>query len=303
MKVLLIDLDSKIPNLALMKLSAYYKSRGDEIGFKVEDPSLIFASVIFKKNHYRLGGLSALYPQAKVLIGGTGYDLTIKLPREVEAIRPDYSLYPGLDYSMGFTTRGCIRNCPFCVVRRKEGEHQRWQHPEEFHDPSFKKMMLLDNNWIADREWFFETSEWIIRKGLKLTEHGLDIRLLDPEIAEQLKRIKFERGPLFAWDNERDIEAVERGITLLKEVGFDLRNKLQFYIYVGGDEDYESGVRRCRILKAMGTNPFVMVNQEGKITPRVRKLQRWANRKQIFWTTDIDQYARKGELSSRRKEE
>lgn len=293
MKVLLIDLDSKIPNLALMKLAAYHKAQGDQVGFTVDDPNRIYASIVFDWNRDKLNGLKLLYPEAEVIIGGTGYDLTTKLPEEVERIRPDYSLYPGLNQSIGFTTRGCIRNCSFCVVRRKEGKLTRWQHPEEFHDLSFNRIQLLDNNWLADREWFFETSSWIIDHKLKLTENGLDIRLLDKENAAQLKQIRFERGPLFAWDNEADIEAVERGIDILKETGFGLRHNIEFYVYVGGDEDYDSGVRRCRILKAMGTNPFIMVNKNGNITPRIRKLQRWANRKQLFWTMDLDQYDRR----------
>ena len=41
-KILLIDVDSKIPNLALMKISAYHKSIGDAVGFNVEDPDKIY---------------------------------------------------------------------------------------------------------------------------------------------------------------------------------------------------------------------------------------------------------------------
>jgi hypothetical protein len=52
MEVLLIDVDSKIPNLALMKISAYHKQRGDEVGFDIDDPDVIYASVIFEKNRH-----------------------------------------------------------------------------------------------------------------------------------------------------------------------------------------------------------------------------------------------------------
>lgn len=54
-------------------------------------------------------------------IGGTGYKDYGSLPREIEATLPDYSIYPQVKHAIGFLTRGCIRNCPWCIVPRKEG--------------------------------------------------------------------------------------------------------------------------------------------------------------------------------------
>ena len=125
MKVLLVDVDSKIPNLALMKVSTYYKSKGHEVGFNVTDPDLVYASVIFKKNRHLVDGLRFLYPNALIDIGGSGFDLKKTLPKSIEECSPDYDLYPNSDRYLGFTTRGCIRSCPFCIVRRKEGLFHR----------------------------------------------------------------------------------------------------------------------------------------------------------------------------------
>lgn len=72
MKVLLIDVDSTIPNLALMKISAYHKARGDEVGFNISDPDKIYASVIFKKNRHHVDGLRMFYPNAELDIGEIG---------------------------------------------------------------------------------------------------------------------------------------------------------------------------------------------------------------------------------------
>ena len=132
MNVLLIDADSTIPNLALMKISAYHKSRGDNVGFNVINPDKVYCSIIFKKNRHIADGLRYFYPDADIDIGGSGYDLKKVLPDEIECMTPDYSLYPDNQSYYGFTTRGCIRHCPFCIVHDKEGRFRRlYATPED----------------------------------------------------------------------------------------------------------------------------------------------------------------------------
>ena len=129
MKVGLIDLDSTgFPNLALMKLSAWHKQKGDEIYFNMpvmEKTDLTYISCVFTKNKDKLPALS------HALLGGTGFGLNnlggtgigmdgASLPPEVEHTKPDYSLY-NTTASYGFTSRGCIRHCRCCIVPGKEG--------------------------------------------------------------------------------------------------------------------------------------------------------------------------------------
>ena len=111
MNVLLVDVDSKIPNLALMKISAWHKAQGDNVGFAIENPDKVYISCVFKKNAGQAKGIARFYPSAEIDIGGSGIDLKKGLPEEIEMIKPDYDLYPST-YSQDYTTRGCGRKLP-----------------------------------------------------------------------------------------------------------------------------------------------------------------------------------------------
>ena len=298
MKVLLVKTDSEFPNLALMKLSAFHKAQGDIIGFNVAEPDLVYASVIFKKNRHLTDGIQYLYPEAEVKYGGPGYDLTTELPKAVEFIRPDYSLYPSISHSMGFTTRGCIRKCYFCVVPEKEGTLKRWQHPREFHTDEFKTIMLMDNNWLADKDWFLETSQWILNKELKVWEHGMDIRLLDREIVARLARLKWAKPLHFAFDSDDIANSVESGIQLLNQGGVDVRSKVRILVYMdnSSQEELDSVLARCRSLKKWGATPLVMFNIDKKPTKTVNHLRRWTGRPWLFWKFDFPEYNKKCKL-------
>lgn len=288
--ILLVDSDSKIPNRALINLYTYFKKLGHNVGFNINNPDVIYASVVFTKNKHKVDGLKFFYPDAEIIIGGSGYDLTKKLPEEIEFVKPDYSLYPDMDYSIGFTTRGCIRNCDFCIVPKKEGKYKIWQHPEEFHYDKFEKILLLDNNIYANKEWFFEVTNWIIERNLETDiNQGMDIRILDDEIAEQLSKIKFKSHTMkFAWDNIDDEKYVKRGIEILKNADINTRQDVKFYVLVNYNSTHEEDLYRCEKLKEWKVNPFVMQYDGGDYF--TNKLSRWANRVQLLWSIDFIDY-------------
>ena len=162
-RILLVDVDSTIPNLALMKISSWYKDKGDNVkliklklkrrkdgtlkeAVKIdlsENPDKLYASIVFKTNKRVLDDIVAHHPEFDIDIGGSGYDLHKELPPEIENMKPEYSLYPTNGASIGFSSRGCIRNkktCPFCIVSEKEGKYRRAQHPSEWYNPEFTKI-------------------------------------------------------------------------------------------------------------------------------------------------------------------
>lgn len=293
MKALLIDVDSTVPNLALMHISAWRKSEGFETGFNIPDPDEVWASVVFKANRHKVDGLPFYYPDAKIDIGGSGYDLRKRLPDEVGRMMPDYSIYPECDYDLGFTTRGCDRGCYFCIVPKKEGRFRINQHPSEFHDPSHRKIVLMDNNILLNKDWFFEVTDWIIENRLKVDfNQGLDIRLMDRDIAKRIRELSPIGKWHFAFDSMDYKDDVIRGIAMLNEAGVSVRNTANWYVYLHNDAAFDDALERCNILRENRALPYIMVNRDSPRTQRMTDLKRWAH-PQIFFQTDFKDYNRK----------
>ena len=263
-RVLLMDLDiikqrKPFPNLALMKLSAYHKARGDEVylNFPLQKPDVTYASCVFTWNAKRI----ATVPDAAI-VGGPGINLKAELPPDVEHTVPDYNLYPNVslqvkDSSIGFTSRGCIRECPWCIVPEKERHH--------------RKITLLDNNLLAAPNWR-QTMEDLLAEGIEVDfNQGLDIRLLNEENLGYLKRVKANELR-FAFDYIGYEKAVREGIELLLANGLSSR-KLSFY-FLHGFSDDDKCVERVKVLASYNVDVYPMAYKgpDGK-EPRRRILK------------------------------
>jgi len=270
MKIGIYDMDSKIPNLALMKISAYHKKKGDIVEFYSplfhESYDKIYASKIFTFS-------SNGYIRKNMIIGGSGYDLEKKLPHEIEHIYPDYNLY-SCDYAMGFMTRGCIRKCPFCIVSKKEGNIQFNAHLNEFCKEQ-KEIMLLDNN-ILSYEKHNELLEELIDSKKKIDfNQGLDIRLINPENIQLLKEINMWKHLRFALDNPALISLIEDKIELLKELDISF-SRIMFYVLIGYNTSFEEDLKRVLFLQNYGFSIFVM--PFNKFDQYQKNFTRWVNR-------------------------
>lgn len=277
----LIDFDGKLPNLALMKLSSFYKAQGFDVllnDFPRSRVSRIFCSVIFHHNRQKAEQLSALYPAIE--FGGTGWDLHKTLPPEVEACQPDYDLYrpehllPRLkgpfsrssklkkaevivSAGIGYTSRGCTRSCGFCVVPEKEGKLYQVGGVGELINPRSNVVILLDNNFTADPECIPKLQE-IRERGLIIDiTQGIDIRNVTPEIAEALASVRHLRSIHYAWDLMPFEKAVLQGIDTL--AGFIRKGKHLCFTLVGFDTTFEEDVYRFRRLVELGIDPYVMI--------------------------------------------
>lgn len=284
-RVCLINFDSvKIPPLPLLKISAFEKARGSTVGFNLENPDIVYCSVIFTKNKGQAAGLKTMF-SCPIEFGGSGWDLDNKLPREIELTKPDYSLCPS-EYSQGFTTRGCIRNCGFCIVPKKEGKICIAQHPSEFHDDRFNTCMIMDNNlFAAPQEWQDSVLSWFIENDIKmLSPQGWDIRLLTEHRARRLREISHAKRVVhFAWDNIHDEKAVIKGLEILKNVGFDLHHEITIYVLCGYNTTFEQDLYRVTKLRELGVGAYVMPYH--KKDRRINKLARWTNRAWSYWAS------------------
>jgi len=286
-KIGLIDVDSHhYPNLALMKISAYHKSKGDTVewwnAFMSYDrvyQAKIFTEDYTKDNEYFIKA-------DEVIKGGTGYDLKNKLPNEIEHIFPDYSIYPTKDTAYGFLTRGCPRGCHFCIVAEKEGRKSiQVADLTEFWNGQ-KNIDVLDPNLLACKNHITLLKQLSETNSTVNPNQGLDCRLLTEDNIYWLNQIKIKTIH-YAWDYMREEMSVIKGLELYNKYGKirEKRNKV-VYVLVNYDTTMEENLYRIYKLRDMGYAPYVMIYNKPSASKEIKRLQRWTNNRYIFWSCE-----------------
>lgn len=279
MKIKLVDLDNDgqarpgaegkppFPNLALMKLSAWHRSRGDQVTRECrEEADQTYVSCVFPWN--ASGDFHVPDCKGPVRLGGSGFWgklLEERLPDEVEHVKPDYP--PEQLFSMGFTSRGCPRRCPWCIVPKKEGEIKPWAEIYEFWDHRHPLILLLDNNLLAAPNWR-ETMSALAREPVAVDFHqGLDIRLVTDEVAWWLSRVK-TWALRFSFDDWAYHRSVEEGLELLVRHGIPA-SRCQFYVLLGYRQSPEEDFQRLQLLADRRCTIFPMIyrSPDGKLHP------------------------------------
>lgn len=296
MKIGLIDVDGHhYPNLALMKISAYHKSKGDSVEWvlPLDHYDIVYQSKVFDETYSP--DIDWTPNADKIIKGGTGYGLDNKLPDEIEHIYPDYSLYPDLtkDTAYGFLTRGCPRGCGFCIVAGKEGRRSyKVADLSEFWSGQ-KKIVLCDPNILACKDHPDLLQQLIDSKACVDFNQGLDIRLTNERNIALLNKIKVKEIH-FAWDNPKDdlkpfFEQYKR---LAKHKPHGRYGTVYCLTNYGSTMD--ETLYRIYTLRDLGYDPYVMVYDKPNAPKEIRELQRWVNNKFIFRSCDnFEDYRRK----------
>lgn len=280
----ILQVDGKFPNIALMKLSAWHKKKGDIVDIYrplYSKPDRVYMSKVFLSSPD-----VPEPPNCEIVKGGIGYDLHKTLPDEIEHIYPDYEIL-NCDYAMGYTSRGCIRKCSFCIVREKEGKAHPVADIYEFWNGQ-NRLRLLDPNLSALPDHFHRVLDQLIKHNIYTDfSQGLDARLIDDDMAKHLSKVKLWKDIHIAWDRAKDEQSVVKGIkTLTKYIP---ANKLMCYVLIGYDSTPEEDLYRVETLRSLGVHPFVMPYD--KSDSYQRKFARWVNRKQIFLTVPWERYS------------
>lgn len=289
----LIQADGKLPNLALMRLAAYFRQCGENVELLRGPRTLwhgdgdVYGSSLFDFSAPARKQWDSWWGTVKW--GGTGVSVTSNLSEiasvDWDSIRPDYSIFPDYPFSIGFTQRGCRLSCKFCVVPKKEGKpksvagiYDIWRG-----GPHPRKIVLLDNDFFGQprAEWTERLLE-ISRGGFKVSfSQGINIRQVDDESALGIASVQYrdnefkERILYTAWDNLGDEEIFKRGVMTLQRAGIPAKH-LRVYMLIGyaKGETFEEIQYRFNEMVRLGCEPYPMVYDPQR--KDLKAFQRWA---------------------------
>lgn len=307
MKVGIVDVDShNFPNLALMKISAYHKNKGDSVEFvqPFSHYDKIYVSKVFGDEYSSYD--YPCYDCDDVVYGGTGFaikiengkevyhkELDFNLPSEIEHQYPDYSLYPELtkDKAYGFLTRGCCNDCDFCIVSKKEGRCSvKVADVSEFWNGQ-KEIVLLDPNILACKDRIELLNQLADTKAKVDFTQGLDARFITKEIVDILNRIKVKTIH-FAFDFMKNEKRIIEGLKTFKEnTNHSCKDgHTAVYVLTNFNTTIEQDLYRIRMIKSIGLKPDVRIYRKDTAPRIIRDIQRWCNNKFIYNSCELEDY-------------
>ena len=149
-----------------------------------------------------------------------------------------------------FTTRGCLRKCPFCIVPKIEPEYKELKYWPT-------RPIVCDNNILACSDTHFDGVIDKLKplKGIDFNQ-GLDARLMTKHHAERLRELDMKVVRL-AWDNTKIENQWMAAFDALCDAGFPA-SKIQSYVLIGYNDTPEDALYRLQTIKDLGAMPNPM---------------------------------------------
>lgn len=261
--------------IALAKISSFHKQEGNDVRLEYGIPYFLdySADVVYITSLFTweyeivrraIENFIHLYPNADIYAGGICVSLMQNKFKDLEEkhknfhtfwglcknfdnYKIDYSLFKDIDYSIVYTTRGCVNKCKYCMVHKLEqfGVIEDW-----YKDIDIKKdrIVLWDNNFLATGIKHIKQVVGILKTYNKSVDfnQGLDCRIWNDEIGTIFEGLKIH--PLrFAYDNNTQdgyiVPAIENAFK------HNLNDISLYMLYNFNDTPEEIYLRLERIMK------------------------------------------------------
>jgi hypothetical protein len=186
----------------------------------------------------------------RVRAGGPAIDINTEALADVAEVGGEVDALPRHNPKATFTTRGCIRRCPFCAVPRIEGEFREL-------DNWPIRPTICDNNFLASSRTHFDDA---IDKLNPLNNvdfnQGLDSRLLTDYHAERLAELNLRVARL-AWDDTAYEAQFMSAYERLRKAGIPA-SIIRVYVLIGFNDTPEDALYRLQTVKNLGSWPNPM---------------------------------------------
>jgi hypothetical protein len=165
---------------------------------------------------------------------------------------PGNTFTPGQYVKNGvvFTSRGCVRDCPWCYVPKREGKIREL--------PIVAGHIVQDNNVLAcSRNHQVKVFEMLKTQRAIAFKGGLDPRILTDWFVEQVRGLRIHELWLAADHHSYEMYS-EKAIKKLSRAGFS-RNKIRCYVMIGFEETIDEAEERLKRIYYAGALPFAQV--------------------------------------------
>lgn len=209
-----------------------------------------------------------------------------------------------------FTSRGCIRNCSFCLVPKIEGklvELDNWK----------VRPIICDNNLLATSTSHFDNViDLLLENKLKGIDfnQGLDARILTEHHAQRFSELPKDTIIRLAWDNIATEQLYMQAFDRLVSAGIKTA-QIRTYVLIGYKDTPEDARYRLEKIRKLGALPNPMRYQPLDAPKRnsyvgenwtndllTRYMRYWSNLK-ITGAFSFDEYRRSEKLHTISKDQ